>query len=168
MYHESTLLCSICAQINFSVTQHIGVPSLPNSAFQTYGFDSSDSFTATLAQHRVLEHWSAQRATGGGKVREGFERQGLSCSESTMGLLQLGCLAWIHLAIAVTVNGQGRTELFDYGVQHGDQLLGPGSDQTEELALDQTIYFYKGSFESVYVSRPLHSLTLLLWHSCLY
>ncbi|XP_042560584.1 nidogen-1-like [Clupea harengus] len=69
-----------------------------------------------------------------------------------MGLLQLGCLAWIHLAIAVTVNGQSRTELFDYGVQHGDQLLGPGSDQTEELALDQTIYFYKGSFESVYIN----------------
>ncbi|XP_041959120.1 nidogen-1-like isoform X1 [Alosa sapidissima] len=69
-----------------------------------------------------------------------------------MGLLQLGCLAWIHLTLALTVSGLSRTELFDYGVQYGDQPLEPGSDQTEELALDQTLFFYKDSFDSVYIN----------------
>lgn len=77
-----------------------------------------------------------------------------------MGLHQLGCLAWLHLALAVSVSALIRTELFDYGVQYGDLILEPGSDQTQEFALDQTLFFFKGSFETVYVSRPPHSLIL--------
>lgn len=69
-----------------------------------------------------------------------------------MGLVQVGCLAWIHLALALTVSGLSKTELFDYGVQHGDQFLSSGPDQTVELALDQTLFFFKNSYDTIYVS----------------
>ncbi|XP_063054021.1 nidogen-1-like [Engraulis encrasicolus] len=69
-----------------------------------------------------------------------------------MGLVQVGCLAWIHLALALTVSGLSKTELFDYGVQHGDQFLSSGPDQTVELALDQTLFFFKNSYDTIYIN----------------
>ncbi|KAG7492928.1 hypothetical protein MATL_G00019390 [Megalops atlanticus] len=70
-----------------------------------------------------------------------------------MGLPRQGWFVWINLlALAATVNSVSRSELFQYGEEAGDQLLEPGNDKTQELALDKSLYFYDGSFDSVYIN----------------
>ncbi|XP_030627952.1 nidogen-1-like [Chanos chanos] len=66
---------------------------------------------------------------------------------------QQRCVVWIHfIALAVSVNCLSRSDLFDYGVQFGDQILGQGTDATKELTLDQDLIFFDDTFESVYVN----------------
>ncbi|KAG5855570.1 hypothetical protein ANANG_G00050460 [Anguilla anguilla] len=70
-----------------------------------------------------------------------------------MGLKRRGWLVWITLlALVVTVNCVRWSELFQYGENAGDRLLDPGNDQTQELPLDKSMYFYDGSFDSVYIN----------------
>ncbi|KAJ8246133.1 hypothetical protein GJAV_G00263980 [Gymnothorax javanicus] len=56
------------------------------------------------------------------------------------------------LALVVTVNCVRRRDLFPYGENAGDQLLESGSDVTQELPLEKSMYFFDGSFDSVYIN----------------
>ncbi|KAJ8285030.1 hypothetical protein COCON_G00038800 [Conger conger] len=39
-----------------------------------------------------------------------------------------------------------------YGERAGDRVLDPGNDETQELLLDKSMYFYDGSFDTVYIN----------------
>ncbi|KAL1265322.1 hypothetical protein QQF64_003349, partial [Cirrhinus molitorella] len=54
------------------------------------------------------------------------------------------------LALLVSVQCLNRRQLFDYGIQFGDKILESGTDSVEELALEQTLFFFKGKFNKVY------------------
>uniref|UniRef100_A0A4W4DSS1 Nidogen 1b n=1 Tax=Electrophorus electricus TaxID=8005 RepID=A0A4W4DSS1_ELEEL len=62
-------------------------------------------------------------------------------------------VVWIHLLVlAVSVSCLSRSDLFDYGVQFGDQVLESGTDISQEITLDQSLYFFDGRFDTVYVN----------------
>lgn len=42
--------------------------------------------------------------------------------------------------------------MFDYGEQAGDQLLEQGTDQTQAFILNQSMFFFDGAYDTVYVS----------------
>ncbi|KAJ8365984.1 hypothetical protein SKAU_G00148150 [Synaphobranchus kaupii] len=70
-----------------------------------------------------------------------------------MGLKREGWFVWITLlALVVTVNCVRRSDLFQYGQNAGDRFLEPGNDRTQELPLDKSMYFYDGSFDTVYIN----------------
>ncbi|KAA0707379.1 Nidogen-1 [Triplophysa tibetana] len=56
------------------------------------------------------------------------------------------------VALLVSVECLTRDQMFDYGVQFGDQILDMGSDSVLELELDHALFFFKGKFDTVYVS----------------
>ncbi|KAK9966993.1 hypothetical protein ABG768_004067 [Culter alburnus] len=56
------------------------------------------------------------------------------------------------LALLVSVQCLTREQLFDYGIQFGDQILDSSTDSVKALELQQTLYFFKGKFDKVYVS----------------
>lgn len=56
------------------------------------------------------------------------------------------------LALLVSVQCVTRDQLFDYGIRFGDQILDSGPDSVHELELEQTLHFFKGKFDKVYVS----------------
>ncbi|XP_051529265.1 nidogen-1-like [Myxocyprinus asiaticus] len=56
------------------------------------------------------------------------------------------------LTLLVSVQCLTRDQLFDYGVQFGDEILESGTDSFQELDLDQTLFFFKGKFDKIYVS----------------
>ena len=58
----------------------------------------------------------------------------------------------LALLLAGTVNCLSRSDLLDYGVDFGDQLLDSGTDITQELSLEQSVFFFQNHFVSVYVS----------------
>ncbi|XP_072516823.1 nidogen-1 [Salminus brasiliensis] len=58
----------------------------------------------------------------------------------------------VLLLLAVTVNCVSRSDLLDYGVQFGDQFLDPGTDVTQEVILDQAVFFFDNQFDKVYVN----------------
>ncbi|XP_056323889.1 nidogen-1-like [Danio aesculapii] len=58
----------------------------------------------------------------------------------------------VGLALLVSVQCLTREQLFDYGTQFGDQILDSGPDSVHELELEQTLHFFKGKFDKVYVS----------------
>ncbi|KAL7854484.1 hypothetical protein SRHO_G00166740 [Serrasalmus rhombeus] len=58
----------------------------------------------------------------------------------------------VLLVLAVTVNCLSRSDLLDYGVQFGDQLLDSGTDVTQQITLDQLVFFFDGEFDKVYVN----------------
>lgn len=57
------------------------------------------------------------------------------------------------LALLVSVQCLTREQLFDYGIQFGDQILDSSTDSVKALELQQTLYFFKGKFDKVYVSN---------------
>lgn len=57
------------------------------------------------------------------------------------------------LALLVSVQGLTREQLFDYGIRVGDKILDSGTDSVRELELEQTLFFFKGKFDKVYVSN---------------
>ncbi|XP_016359718.1 nidogen-1-like [Sinocyclocheilus anshuiensis] len=56
------------------------------------------------------------------------------------------------LALLVSVRCLNREQLFDYGIRFGDQILDSGTDSVRELELEQTLFFFKGTFDKVYVN----------------
>uniref|UniRef100_A0A9J7XID7 Nidogen 1b n=1 Tax=Cyprinus carpio carpio TaxID=630221 RepID=A0A9J7XID7_CYPCA len=56
------------------------------------------------------------------------------------------------LALLVSVQGLTREQLFDYGIRVGDKILDSGTDSVRELELEQTLFFFKGKFDKVYVN----------------
>uniref|UniRef100_A0A672N3N6 Nidogen-1-like n=1 Tax=Sinocyclocheilus grahami TaxID=75366 RepID=A0A672N3N6_SINGR len=54
--------------------------------------------------------------------------------------------------LLVSVRCLNREQLFDYGIRFGDQILDSGTDSVRELELEQTLLFFKGKFDKVYVS----------------
>uniref|UniRef100_A0A8C2HCZ3 Nidogen 1b n=1 Tax=Cyprinus carpio TaxID=7962 RepID=A0A8C2HCZ3_CYPCA len=56
------------------------------------------------------------------------------------------------LALLVSVQGLTREQLFDYGIRVGDKILDSGTDSVRELELEQTLFFFKGEFDKVYVN----------------
>ncbi|XP_064804130.1 nidogen-1-like [Oncorhynchus masou masou] len=70
-----------------------------------------------------------------------------------MDLHQRGWLGWATiLAIAFAVNGLSKRDMFDYGEQAGDQLLEQGTDQTQKLILNQSMFFFDGTYDTVYIN----------------
>lgn len=61
-------------------------------------------------------------------------------------------LKLLFIAFSLSVNCASRSDLFDYGVQFGDQILQSGNDETEKVHLDRAVLFFDGNFEEVYVS----------------
>uniref|UniRef100_A0A8C7W9K9 Nidogen 1 n=1 Tax=Oncorhynchus mykiss TaxID=8022 RepID=A0A8C7W9K9_ONCMY len=55
-------------------------------------------------------------------------------------------------AIALSVNGLSKRDMFDYGEQAGDQLLEQGTDQTQKLLLNQSMFFFDGTYDTVYIN----------------
>lgn len=71
-----------------------------------------------------------------------------------MSLKPKSWIGWLTLfAVALSVNCVTRSDLFDYGEQAGDQLLEQGTDVTQELLLDQSLFFFDDEYDTVYVSR---------------
>ncbi|TRY83857.1 hypothetical protein DNTS_030091 [Danionella cerebrum] len=58
----------------------------------------------------------------------------------------------VLLALLVSVQCLTLEQLFDYGVRFGDQVLDSGTDSVRDLALEQTLFFFKGKFNKVYIS----------------
>uniref|UniRef100_A0A673G3M9 Nidogen-1-like n=1 Tax=Sinocyclocheilus rhinocerous TaxID=307959 RepID=A0A673G3M9_9TELE len=56
------------------------------------------------------------------------------------------------LALLVSVRCLNREQLFDYGTRFGDKILDSGTDSVRELELEQTLFFFKGKFDKVYVN----------------
>ncbi|TRY83859.1 hypothetical protein DNTS_030091 [Danionella cerebrum] len=56
----------------------------------------------------------------------------------------------VLLALLVSVQCLTLEQLFDYGVRFGDQVLDSGTDSVRDLALEQTLFFFKGKFNKVY------------------
>nr|XP_055040010.1 nidogen-1-like isoform X2 [Misgurnus anguillicaudatus] len=56
------------------------------------------------------------------------------------------------VALLVSVQCVTKDQIFDYGIKFGDQILDAGSDSLFELKLNQTLFFFKEKFDSVYVS----------------
>lgn len=56
------------------------------------------------------------------------------------------------LGFVASVQSITRDELFPFGPSARDQLLEPGNDQTHQLDLDNPVYFYDGTFDSIFVS----------------
>uniref|UniRef100_A0A8C7GMG9 Nidogen 1 n=1 Tax=Oncorhynchus kisutch TaxID=8019 RepID=A0A8C7GMG9_ONCKI len=50
------------------------------------------------------------------------------------------------------VNGLSKRDMFDYGEQAGDQLLEQGTDQTQQLILNQSMFFFDGTYDTVYIN----------------
>ncbi|XP_071032922.1 nidogen-1-like [Oncorhynchus clarkii lewisi] len=70
-----------------------------------------------------------------------------------MDLHQRGWLGWATIfAIALSVNGLSKRDMFDYGEQAGDQLLEQGTDQTQKLLLNQSMFFFDGTYDTVYIN----------------
>ncbi|XP_029480837.1 nidogen-1-like [Oncorhynchus nerka] len=70
-----------------------------------------------------------------------------------MDLHQRGWLGWATIfAIALSVNGLSKRDMFDYGEQAGDQLLEQGTDQTQKLILNQSMFFFDGTYDTVYIN----------------
>uniref|UniRef100_A0A8C8GEQ4 Nidogen-1-like n=1 Tax=Oncorhynchus tshawytscha TaxID=74940 RepID=A0A8C8GEQ4_ONCTS len=64
-----------------------------------------------------------------------------------------GWLGWATIfAIALSVNGLSKRDMFDYGEQAGDQLLEQGTDQTQQLILNQSMFFFDGTYDTVYIN----------------
>uniref|UniRef100_A0A674E2W9 Nidogen 1 n=1 Tax=Salmo trutta TaxID=8032 RepID=A0A674E2W9_SALTR len=62
-------------------------------------------------------------------------------------------LGWATLfAIALSVNSLRKRDMFDYGEQAGDQLLEQGTDQTQKLILNQSMFFFGGTYDTVYIN----------------
>uniref|UniRef100_A0A8C7JV29 Nidogen 1 n=1 Tax=Oncorhynchus kisutch TaxID=8019 RepID=A0A8C7JV29_ONCKI len=62
-------------------------------------------------------------------------------------------LGWATLfAIALSVNSLSKHDMFDYGEQAGDQLLEQGTDQTQALILNQSMFFFDGAYDTVYIN----------------
>uniref|UniRef100_A0A8C7JR34 Nidogen 1 n=1 Tax=Oncorhynchus kisutch TaxID=8019 RepID=A0A8C7JR34_ONCKI len=60
---------------------------------------------------------------------------------------------WATLfAIALSVNSLSKHDMFDYGEQAGDQLLEQGTDQTQALILNQSMFFFDGAYDTVYIN----------------
>uniref|UniRef100_A0A8C8GG04 Nidogen-1 n=1 Tax=Oncorhynchus tshawytscha TaxID=74940 RepID=A0A8C8GG04_ONCTS len=61
-----------------------------------------------------------------------------------------GWLGWATIfAIALSVNGLSKRDMFDYGEQAGDQLLEQGTDQTQQLILNQSMFFFDGTYDTI-------------------
>uniref|UniRef100_A0A674BZX8 Nidogen 1 n=1 Tax=Salmo trutta TaxID=8032 RepID=A0A674BZX8_SALTR len=70
-----------------------------------------------------------------------------------MDLHQRGWLGWATLfAIALSVNSLSKRDMFDYGEQAGDQLLEQGTDQTQAFILNQSMFFFDGAYDTVYIN----------------
>ncbi|XP_016374163.1 nidogen-1-like [Sinocyclocheilus rhinocerous] len=63
-------------------------------------------------------------------------------------LRSVGLLALLLVSVRCLIQEQ----LFDYGIRFGDQILDSGTDSVRELELEQTLLFFKGKFDKVYVS----------------
>lgn len=71
-------------------------------------------------------------------------------------------MAFFHtvgfVALLVSVECLTRDQMFDYGLQFGDQILDMGSDSVLELELDHALFFFKRKFDTVYVSDLVHQI----------
>lgn len=61
-------------------------------------------------------------------------------------------LKLLFIAASVSVNCASRNDLFDYGVQSGDQTLQSGTDQTQTIILERAVFFFDQNFQKVYVN----------------
>ncbi|GAA6100747.1 nidogen-1 isoform X1 [Tachysurus ichikawai] len=71
----------------------------------------------------------------------------VSCARAVWLGVKLLCIVG-----SVSVHCASRSDLFKYGAQFGDQTLQPGTDQTQLVLLDQTVYFFDEEFKKVYVN----------------
>ncbi|XP_071206983.1 nidogen-1-like isoform X2 [Salvelinus alpinus] len=70
-----------------------------------------------------------------------------------MDLHQRAWLGWATLfAIALSVNSLSKRDMFQYGEQAGDQLLDQGTDQTQALILNQSMFFFDAAYDTVYIN----------------
>ncbi|XP_047459404.1 nidogen-1 [Mugil cephalus] len=56
------------------------------------------------------------------------------------------------LGFVASVQSITRDELFPFGPHARDQLLEPGNDQTHRLDLDQSVLFYDGTLDSIFIN----------------
>lgn len=85
-----------------------------------------------------------------------------------MNLQRQGWIVWITvLTCVVTVKSISRSDLFQYGEDVGDSLLEQGTDQSQELTLDKPLFFYDGSFNSVFVSHQSFHKTCSSFRCCI-
>ncbi|XP_028983347.1 nidogen-1 [Betta splendens] len=56
------------------------------------------------------------------------------------------------LGFVLSAQSITRDDLFPFGPSAGDQLLEPGNDQTQQLQLDSPVFFYDGTFDSIFIN----------------
>ncbi|XP_046907058.1 nidogen-1-like [Hypomesus transpacificus] len=70
-----------------------------------------------------------------------------------MGLLLQCWFGWATLfATVLSVKGASRRDFFKYGTDIGDEVLKPGTDETQEILLDQSLFFFSEAYDTVYVN----------------
>uniref|UniRef100_A0A6Q2YWT3 Uncharacterized protein n=1 Tax=Esox lucius TaxID=8010 RepID=A0A6Q2YWT3_ESOLU len=70
-----------------------------------------------------------------------------------MNLYQRIWLGWtIVFVIALSVSSLSIRDMFDYGEQAGDQLLEFGTDQTQELHLNRSMFFFDREYDTIYIN----------------
>ncbi|MEQ2184742.1 hypothetical protein GOODEAATRI_011262 [Goodea atripinnis] len=73
-----------------------------------------------------------------------------------MGWLTPGWLLMVtFVGFMASVHSIGREDFFPFGPDAGDQLLDSGNDQSYRLSLSKPVYFYDGTFNSIFVSKPV-------------
>lgn len=70
-----------------------------------------------------------------------------------MGWQEQGWLVYASfLGLVATVESVTRGEFFHHGPSARDQLLEAGNDQTHRLPLDKPVFFYDGTFDSIFIN----------------
>ncbi|XP_015235084.1 PREDICTED: nidogen-1 [Cyprinodon variegatus] len=70
-----------------------------------------------------------------------------------MGWLNSGWFLWASfVGFIASVQSIRRDELFPFGSGAGDQLLDPANDQTYRLSLTKPLFFYDGTFDSIFIN----------------
>lgn len=66
------------------------------------------------------------------------------------------------LGFLATVQSVTRGEFFPFGPSARDQLLAAGNDRTHRLELDKPVFFYDGTFDSIFVSELITWYTIIV------
>ncbi|MED6244828.1 hypothetical protein ATANTOWER_025279 [Ataeniobius toweri] len=70
-----------------------------------------------------------------------------------MGWLTPGWLLRVtFVGFMASVQSIGREDFFPFGPDAGDQLLDSGNDQNYRLSLSKPVYFYDGTFDSIFIN----------------
>ncbi|MEQ2258379.1 hypothetical protein XENORESO_017984 [Xenotaenia resolanae] len=70
-----------------------------------------------------------------------------------MGWLTPGWLLRVtFVGFMASVQSIGREDFFPFGPDAGDQLLDSGNDQSYRLSLSKPVYFYDGTFDSIFIN----------------